>query len=335
MVTLGQNLLPIALEVATALNGMLEKFNNMSPAMQKAILVFAGFVAVMGPVISAIGTLISAGSAIAGFVGSLSGAGAILGTIGAGISAAGAALGGVAVSALAAIGPIWLIIATLGALYWAFKNDFGGIMTTAKQLWFLIKYGFAEMWKSLKKGTSVGLENLRESWDAWIENNQERFQRWGAWIKNAWQRVLDYFAQIRDRIVQTFQRMDWAQVGKNVLMGLANGMLLGIPGMVAAAIKAGKAALSAFDKVMDNGSPSKEMQKRGVWSTQGYIQGMRKISPMEIANALAKPALQSATNNRQEINMQFSSGLTVRQAQAMISANNEELLKRLNYSLEF
>ncbi len=336
MVMLGQNILPLALKVATALNSMLEKFNNMSPAMQKAVIGFAGFLAIVGPLLTGIGSLITAISTISGFISSLAGAGITLGSVGAGISAAGTALGGLAVSAAAVLGPILLIIATVGFMYWAFKNNFGGITTTAKQLWFLLKYGFSELWKSLKKGTSEGLANLQESWAAWVENNQETFQKWGAWIQNAWQNVLNYFGQVRNRLMQIFQNVNWTQVGKNILLGLVNGVLGGIPALVSAMVKAAKSALSAFDRTMGNNSPSREMQQRGKWAAQGWMLGQKnEMNPNEMAKTLASPLLNRTTSNQQSFTNYFSNGLTVRQAQAMISANNEELLKRLSYSLEF
>lgn len=336
LVMLGQNLLPIALEVATAFNSMLEKFNKMSPVMQKAVLAFAGFLAILGPIVSMIGTLIVIASSLTELGITLAGLGISFASIGAAISAAGTALAGFLVSAAAILGPILLIIATLGLLYWAFKNNFGGITTTAKQLWALMKIGFKEMWKNLKAGTAEGLESLSEAWDEWIENNQGTFERWGEWMRTAWQNILDYFAKARDYIVKTFQGIDWAQLGKNILLGLANGMLGGIPSIISATVAAAKAVMDSFDNELDMGSPSREMRKRGQWSVQGYMQGMQQeMNPNEMARTMAQPALQGAgrVSQQQTISMEFASGLTVRQVAAMIAENNDELLNGLARSL--
>lgn len=61
---LGEEFLPIALEVVTALKGMLSAFKGLSPEVQKGIAVIAGLMAalvVIGPVISGIGALIAIG----------------------------------------------------------------------------------------------------------------------------------------------------------------------------------------------------------------------------------------------------------------------------------
>lgn len=58
--TMGTALLPITEKVLGVMNGLLEKFNNMSPAGQKVILVIAGLAATVGPAIIIFAKLVTA-----------------------------------------------------------------------------------------------------------------------------------------------------------------------------------------------------------------------------------------------------------------------------------
>lgn len=98
--TLGQNLLPIAVTVVGWLNKLLEAFNNLSPGMQKTILISLAVVAAAGPVITVIGAITSA-------VGALTTAWATLGPI----------VTGTIIPALTAISlPVLALIAAIGLL---------------------------------------------------------------------------------------------------------------------------------------------------------------------------------------------------------------------------
>lgn len=333
LIMLGQNLLPIALEVVQGLNKMLEAFNKMPPSVQKAIIILAGLLAALGPVLSILGTVISFISTIASFAGTLSGLGISLGSIAAAAGAAGTALVGFAASALTVVLPLLLIIATIALVYLAFKNNFMGITTTAKQLWFIIKWGFAQMWVALKSGAAEALATLRAAWDAWVEENKSTFTGWVTWIQTAWQNVLNFFAKARDYIVQVFQRMNWSQVGKYIMLGLANGILMGIPALIAAGVKAASELMKAFDKKLDINSPSGEFEKRGKYSWLGYMRGWGQNDPNAMAKAMANPVLNQSSSSQQNNSFHFASGLTVRQAREMIAENNDRMFGRLSERL--
>ena len=149
---LGENLLPMALQVVQGLNKMLEAFNKMPPEVQKGFLALMGFLAVLGPLLSFAGTVLQVLSALSGLGISLSSISAIItGTV-------IPALAAVIAPILAVAWPILLIIATLGLLYWAFKTNFMGITTTVQQLWFIIKYYFSQGWTWLVQ-TVTGMLN--------------------------------------------------------------------------------------------------------------------------------------------------------------------------------
>jgi hypothetical protein len=329
MATLGKNLLPIVLDGVKAINKMLEAFNNMPPFVQKGILILLGFLALMGPLISFSGSVIGVVSSLAGFIGTLSSLGISLGSIAAAAGAAGTAIVGLSASALTVILPLLLIIATIALVYLAFKNNFMGITTTAKQLWFIVKWGFAQMWADLKSGTAEALENLRGAWDAWVEQNKAKFAGWAGWIQTAWQNVLNFFARARDYIVQIFQRVDWSQVGKFVIIGIVNGLLGGIPALIAAGIKAASELMKAFDSKLAIHSPSGEFEKRGKYSWLGYLRGWGQNDPNAMAQAMANPILNQSSLSQQFNNFHFASGLTIRQAREMMEENNDRIFGRL------
>ncbi len=56
---LGTQLLPIAVKVAEVLKGVMSTFAGMSPEVQTAVVVFAGFLAVVGPLTTGLGALVS------------------------------------------------------------------------------------------------------------------------------------------------------------------------------------------------------------------------------------------------------------------------------------
>jgi phage-related minor tail protein len=280
---LGTQLLPMALMVVKGLNRLLEAFNNLPPFVQKGIVIFLGLLAVLGPIIGMLGTLIS-------FVSTIAGLATTLGGLGISITAIGTALGSlvgviftIGAALLPIVLPLLLIAATVYLVYLAFKNNFGGITTTVKQLWEIIKY---------------------------------------------------YFSLIGQRMLAAFKNINWAQIGKFILMGIANGMLGGIPLMVAAAYKAGQAALTAIKKALGIASPSKEFMKLGDFSAQGYAIGLsRALDPNTIAKSISKPVQSTTSNQQQNINMQFASGLTVRQVESMLAQNNQMIMSRLGRAL--
>jgi hypothetical protein len=154
-------------------------------------------------------------------------------------------------------------------------------------------------------------------------------------VKQLWEIIKYYFNLIVKRIVDSFKNINWSTLGRNVVIGIANGLLGGIPAIVAAAGKAASAALKAFDNAFDFGSPSKVMEKRGMWSAMGYAIGWKKnINPNEMAKQMANPLLsQNSSSQQQNINVHLANGVTMRQAESMIAQNNQLLLKRLDRAL--
>ena len=186
---LGENLLPIVTKVLQQLNKWLEWFNAADPKTQKFIATLLLIAFVAGPLLIVFGKLLPLAfsgatkslnplsGGIFGLIGNsikwlgvaalvvkaLTALGIATGPVGAGILAVQAAIVGVGGSIFAVLWPIVLIIGTLVLLYLAFKNNFMGITDTAKQLWFIMKWGWNEMWANIKKGTGAGFADLQKS----------------------------------------------------------------------------------------------------------------------------------------------------------------------------
>lgn len=116
-VTLGTAILPVLTPIVSKLNEMAKSFSGLSPAMQSSILVFAGLAAVVGPVLIALGALVSA-------VGTLSTAFA-----GAGFVAAFAA-------AAPIIGAVAVAVGVAVAAFLAFKDD---VTPALSQFWGVVQ----------------------------------------------------------------------------------------------------------------------------------------------------------------------------------------------------
>ena len=135
---LGTQLLPIGLKIVSFLSDLIEKFNALTPAQQKTMLVVLGVVAAIGPLVTIVGGLITAFGAIMPVIGAVVGvlSGPVLLVIGA-------------------------IIAVIAALTWAWKNNFGGIQEKTKEfgavlagIWHnTLLPAFMKVWSFLK--TSV------------------------------------------------------------------------------------------------------------------------------------------------------------------------------------
>ena len=331
---IGTAILPVLIQGATALIKLVDAFLGLPPGVQKGILVIGGlgliFLAILGPMIAFIGTLVSMASSIMGVVSALTTAGVVLPSLGAVLSGVGALMGAVGTAALSLLGSILLLAAGPAILYFAFKYNFGGIRTTAEQLWFILKYQFSTGWASLKASTADGWANMTASIQSGAAGAQNIFSSFIAWMQGAWTNLVTamgrYAALARDWIVRTFQ-IDWGALGRNIIMGIINGFIGGINALVAAAKMAAQAALNAIKQTLGIHSPSAVMMKLGMQTAQGYMLGINGgINPNAIAQMMARPVMNTNSSNQQTFNQYFSSGLTFRQAQAMISQNNEQLM---------
>lgn len=228
---IGVQLIPSLIRFMDALTPLLEWFANASPATIDFIIALMGIVAAAGPVTTAIGGIVKViGVFLPG--GALSGVATFfsatllpaLGTFFTFITATAIpAIVAFTVANAAWIVPLLAVAVAVGLLYLAWKKNFLGMQDMIKQLGVIIPY---------------------------------------------------YFNKMMISIGDAFKKINWSQLGKWMLIGLANGMLGGIPMIVATAWKAGKAAYEAMKAALDARSPSKKFQKLGEFAGQGFSIGL-------------------------------------------------------------
>lgn len=338
LIELGQNLLPIALQVATALNSLLERFNNMSPAMQKVVIGFGAFLAILGPIASMLANVVTVSTTLAPLLSGLgitgTGVATAFGTIATVITGTVLpAIGAFLVAAAPIILAVGLIVGAIALLYWAFKTNFGGIRTTVEQLWFIIKWYFTTMWDFIKRSSQAGLEWLREGWSTAIESIQERFAGFGEWMRTAWQSILNFFGEIRNRIVQVFQ-IDWSMIGRYIIQGIITGLLGGNSALAAAVMNTAKTILNTFQSTLGVKSPSTKAAWFGRMTSEGYLQGMAAgMNANRIAAMLTRPTQQVANTSSMVVNQHFATGLTTREARRLVAENNEGMVRAFESAL--
>lgn len=329
LVMLGQNLLPVVLALVSGLNKLLTAFNNLPPGAQKVVLVLLGLLAIAGPLLSFLGSMITAITTIS----------AALPALSAGIGTVGAVTTGSLIPAIIAVGvallPILAILAGLflwvGLIYVLWRTNFLGMRDNLNALIARLK-GIGEVFNNIREGAiklyedgSGALLDLAIAFGF----PAEAAQRFLSDIWLIFDSFRDAVSRAREWLVNAFTKTDWSQIGKYILMGIANGMLFGIPALILAATKAVQAVLATFDRGLDAHSASRKMMKRGEWSGQGYMIGLQNsMNPDEISRSLVRPITQNSSQ-QQNITMQFASGLTTQQVRSEIAANNEQLLNSI------
>ena len=338
---LGENILPMALEVVKGLNKLLEAFNNMPPVVQKAVIGFGVFLALLGPLLSFIGTVLT-------IISSLATLGVTVGGVATVFSTLGAILFGTVIPAIAAfvvaaapvILAILLIVGAIALLYWAFKTNFGGITTTVKQGWAIIKWAFTDGWNEIKKVNGAMLEKVSADWAQGMDTIANRLNTgiagWKLALTTIWQWVVGWARNTVNSILNGF-RIDWSQIGRNIVNGIMNGLRSMWASLVALAEEIAQSVLDAFDAVMDMGSPSMAMDRRGMNAALGYMQGWKRgTNPFEIMQLAAVP-MQAVGGGRggsfQMIN-NYAYGLTERHAERMVRNNLDDVMSKVAERLE-
>jgi hypothetical protein len=153
-------------------------------------------------------------------------------------------------------------------------------------------------------------------------------------VKQAWFLIGYYINMGINRLRSIFANFNLLEAGRNMMRGLANGIMSGISWIVEAAIKAGQAALAAIKRALGISSPSKEFMKLGVFSAQGFSAGLATaMDPNAIARTMAKPAQNMSSNQSTSNTINLSGGLTLRDVDALMSQRINQFTKRLDRAM--
>jgi hypothetical protein len=264
----------------------------------------------------------------------VAGVGTAFGAIGTTITAA-------VVPAVAALGavllPIGVILASLvlfaGIFALAWKSNFLFVRDAANAAATFVK----NAWKGVAAVLRGDLDEAREyfaaAWQAIADHVNNAFQRIFG-IRDAWSSFTSFLQNALQGVVnfisRAFANTNWLNVGKYILFGIANGMLLGLPTLLLTAQRIAGSLLTQIKNSLGIRSPSKAFEQLGLYSAQGYQLGLaRAMSSNDIARTMAKPVNQLTSSSQQNITMQFASGLTMQQVRGMIAENNEQLMDTL------
>jgi TP901 family phage tail tape measure protein len=130
-ISIGNALAPAIQKIAEVLQGLINWFNQLSPATQKFVAIGAAVAAVFTGIVASIGIVLAViGSAVSGF-----------GALTAAIAPIGATIAG---SFAPVTGVILGIVALAGLLYTAWQTNFGGFRDFTIQVWNLVVQKFNE-----------------------------------------------------------------------------------------------------------------------------------------------------------------------------------------------
>lgn len=287
---LGQQLLPYALQFVKWVSGLVTKFQALTPEQQKWVLILAGVAAAIGPVLVVVGSLVTAIGAIIPVVTAVAGV------------LAGFAL------------PIIAIIAVLALLYFAWKNNWGGIQEkTAAALAFirgLIDQGMqfiADLtsgklgWLSQLWTNTVG--TIQALWTLFTANIKLIMQAFtaafhGDWytfgmklrmvwdniwtaiklaLQVAWINIKLIFSNMVKSIITFFQTTDWKKVGMDIVKGIANGITAARDWAIKAIMGLANAVIQAIKGFLGIKSPSTVMEMQIGWQmAAGTVAGWEK-----------------------------------------------------------
>ena len=175
---IGNALIPTLLNLANAVVPLIERFGALSPETQNTIIAIAGIVAAAGPLVTAVGGITSA-------IGTLTPV--ITGLFTFITATAIPAIATFIAASAAWIVPLALVAATVYLVYLAFKKNFGGIATTAKQLGFIIKYALNKVVDAFKNAfpkAAKWLEKMGKEVKKVVATIKEGFKGIGEWIKD-------------------------------------------------------------------------------------------------------------------------------------------------------
>ena len=235
---IGQLLLPYVTQLVGWIQQGIGWFQGLNPEMQKWIVIIGVVAAALGPAIMIIGTLVSA-----------------LGTI---LPIVGAVAGVLTFPLIAIIAAVVAIAALLAA---AWKNNWGDIQgkTAAVVAWiktaiqgflaaitaFWAAHGeqimatIKALWDGVVKIFNIGIGILKTVVAAFQAAFAGDWTRFGELLRVAWDKtwallgtilkaaidtLVTIFKTLWPKIVSWFNSVDWGQVGKNIIIGIGNGI---------------------------------------------------------------------------------------------------------------
>lgn len=177
--TFGQNILPVITPIVQKFSELAKRFGDLSPSVQKTILVITGLIGAIGPLLVIGGSIASGIGSLLALFGTISGAIAVVTT---GAVAATPAIGALATVFTVLTGPVGLVIAIVAGLIAigvALWKNWDTIKEKAGQLgnW------LGEKWQGIKDKTSETWTNMKEKTSEVFSSMKSKIEEHGGGIK--------------------------------------------------------------------------------------------------------------------------------------------------------
>lgn len=264
-------------------------FSNLPTPVKTGVAALGGLLAIAGPLIGAISSIVSVASALGPVLAAI--AGVITGPVGIAIVA---------------------IIGLLALLYAAWTNNWGGIRDFGMKLWEDIKAGFQaftqflrQLWEADFGGIRSYFETvwtvITSLWNAISAAFRGDWTAFGQYLRQAWdavwnfivgriqasvQNILNLAQMIVNGIRAAFQ-IDWGELGRRIIEGLVNALKNGAKIVADMARQVAKAALDAAKGFLGIESPSKAFMELGNFSGLGFVGGLEaSLSPVRVGSAM-------------------------------------------------
>lgn len=138
---LAETLMPIMTKITEVVTSVINSFNNMSPAGQKAVMAIVGITAVLSPLLSVFSKLFSVVSSVTGV-----------------LSTASGPIGAIKTALVGLSGPIMAVVAVIGTLVAAFKH----LWDTSEDF----RNSIIEIWESIKASFQNFVNGIEERLNA-------------------------------------------------------------------------------------------------------------------------------------------------------------------------
>ena len=233
-ISFGEMLMPVIRKVVTAVQGFVDKLNNMDEAQRKTIITIGLVIAVLGPFLVILGTVISTvGKSMKAYASATKGIKKLMVAVksGTGIfGKLGTALGGISAPVLAIVAVIAVLVAAFTHLWKTndgFRENIIATWTQIKETVSNFCQGIVDRLNSLGFEFSSITEVLKAVWDGFCNLLGPVFEGAFRFISDTLSTVLDVILNTVDFFIAVFSG-DWEgawEAVKNIFSSIWNGLV--------------------------------------------------------------------------------------------------------------
>lgn len=202
----------------------------------------------------------------------------------------------------------------------------------------LLTQGFtvvATMQQQSQQITEAGLSEFRSKVTNYMTSGSDLLQAFKQGADSRKSEVVSLFRSLASECLTAIQstgNTGFYQAGRNMMMGLQNGIIAGRSGVITSATKVATDALTATKKALDEHSPSKATAKFGRYYDQGLINGMEDLlhKVRKSGELVGKEALNGLKNSMSGLEINANSYSPV--ITPVVDASNLKTLSGFNAS---